>query len=340
MNPIGVSETRKESSIEIEFSRSLDKSLIVHRFEAFQHANKNDVFIYRWDNIVLDTYDGGERSVSLCMPLMKNIGTKNRFRPRLQMVESSTKAFLVSDDRMLNELDLRDLTIDSPGEVGSHIDEYDDSDLYGHRQVSTDGHHVGFFYRFIDESDPSKKEAVVQITDLTRPENSAKYVKLVEPTPDPRNPWTSSADLSLLYTTEGIYDLSSSNTNTTTTRLHHPDWDSWHCHTVWDAQDHVIFSSCNCFVFLFLPNVGSFKILKICRGTKSLIELHVRGPASLLSGRSSGAFHPNLPIFLLGPPRNYVYERHLPCPLVQIHLSTLETAELPPSTEFSTMLFR
>ena len=187
--------------------------------------------------------------------------------------------------------------------------------------MSTDGYHIAFFYNIRDRSNPDSEAAMVQINDLTRSDHNAKYIKLIEPIPSSQEPWTFSADLSVLYTTQGIYDVSSVTTDMTTTRLFCSTWDA---SFIYGAEHNVDFSSCN--RYLCKIKGSEIRIFEICRLKKIVTELQALRTTLPLLGRIHGSFHSSLPILLLsGQPIEKIGRNHW---AVEIDLSTFKMTEL------------
>lgn len=273
------------------------------------------MFVYRWDDILQDFSNHREKSVPLQMRLTKK--HKNLNDLKVQITDRSTKAFICFDGRVITELDLQTLTISDSEEIESDdpkAPKFGDS-----QQVSTDGHHVAFFYNTHDRSDPDSETAMVQINDLIPSDHNAKYIKLIEPIPNPQEPWTFSADLSVLYTTQGIYDVSSVTTDMTTTRLFCSTWDA---SIIKGIKHNVIFSSCNRYLCVIGMDRCIIRIFEICRLKKIVTELKALRKALPRFWRVHGLFHPSLPILLLS---GEFGDEHW---AVEIDLSTLKMTEL------------
>lgn len=299
----------------------IDKPLTVGRSKGAKvHTDENNLFIYRWDDILPFTFDHGEKSISFQMPL--NI---EWFSCLVVIIERSTKAFIVHGGGILTEVDLESNTTNSSEEFDPSVYVTSDYHYHHHPQVSIDGRYVGFFYSTREKSDPHDGEAIVQINHLTRSESSPKYIRLIDPKPQPDKPWTFSADLSMLYTLQGIYDLSSATADMTSTPLSCPTWDF---PEIENAGVNAIFSSCNRFVCLIYNWEVEFRVFEICHLKKCMTELHLSGPTFTSSRYLRGFFHPCLPVLLLDVLSFSEIHR-----VVEIDLSNLEITELCSGTQ-------
>lgn len=224
----------------------------------------------------------------------------NVWHIRWGIIERSTEAFLILNQKITNEVDMRDLTIKFLTEMHSDVNPVRTLKLY--HQVSSDGHHLGIVYCVYDEPVSRKGKLFVAIADLRLLKNNTKHVTICEDMADEDYDedyykdfvyymFKFSADLSILHAQGGIYDLLSDDMMTVRFSGHIAD--DWVAN---DPED-IIFSPCNRFVCFIIHH--DFHIFEICRLKKILMKLNVCGAKFSSKVDCHGKFHPNLPIILL-----------------------------------------
>lgn len=244
------------------------------------------------------------------------------------MIDRSTKAFCVLDDSIIHEVDMRDLISQLSTEMQSYPINTRRTRRH-HSQVSGDGCYVGLVYGVSDDDDPiaDGESLFVQITDLRLLKNNSKHMRLHVAVAASKPVVVFNIDLSILYANERIYDLLA----TTDDMMAVPF--SYSNEYISDPVHNVIFSPCNRYVCFLIRR--DFKLYEICRSTRTLMELSVRGAKFSSYAGPFGKFHPNLPILLLAGGLviaddggdNGDDELN---EVIEVDLSTLEAVNVPP----------
>ena len=257
----------------------------------------------------------------------------------LQIVQGSTKAFLVVHPCPIwNEVDMRDFPINTSADIQFDATVDRTQEILYH-QISSDGQYLGCVYCVSDESISDRKKVLVQMIDLKLSVNDTTSISLCENLADDfldietchtRETITFSPDLSILFLINRIYDLSLTTHEATTARF------SWSMPDTMCPWYSIQFSPCNRFLCL-IDHECQFRIYELCRSTKTLSELCVRGARfSKKPLDCVGKFHPHLPVLLLGgnldlismfsdePVQVKNYE------IIEVDLARLEADKLPP----------
>ena len=191
-------------------------------------------------------------------------------------------------------------------------------------QVSADGCHTGMVYRVEADSSPKQVKVFVKITDLRRFTDEVKYVTSLEDAAEIEEykyRFKLNADLSMLLRQDVLYDLSSATVDVMATQFSGSVGKSFV-----DQWRKIRFSSCNHFIACF--DSRDVKFYQICRCTKTLVELSVRG-AQFSSGEwCDGSFHPQLPILVLCAIVRKSDDRIDSCEMIAVNLSRLEAFSL------------
>lgn len=251
----------------------------------------------------------------------------------MQMIERSTKAFCVLNHRVTNEVDMRDLISQLSTEM--HSNPINTRTRRYCSQVSSDGCFVGFVYGVFDNPTSDEGKVFVQIIDLRLLKDNSKHMRLSEDVAAAKLVVEFSTDLSILSVNIRIHDLLS----TTDDMMAVPF--SYSSEEISDPIDQVVFSPCNRYVCFLIRH--DFKLYEICRSTRTLMELCVRGAKFSTKVHPFGKFHPNLPILLLGGRIIADEDEHpqkVSNRVFEVDLSTLEAIEIPPPHSGPRNLFR
>lgn len=259
--------------------------------------------MYRWDGITDDHF----HCQRLSLPELYRLYS-------LSTMAGSSRTFLVENDGLWHEVDMRDISIPAlPSDENAIRVE-----LIGD-QVSGDGYHFGMVYRVEEECSPKASKVMVQINDLRRTTNQVKFVKVTPRDPDRVHSPKLNSDLSMLCIDGDLYDLSSATVDIMAMATPF----SGH---ISSSRVEILFSPDN----QFLCSIGSdgFRIFQICRSTETIVELCVGGAkfSDLLLGSDSlrvrGVFHPHRPILVLYAKGNSGWE------VIEVNLSSLEAISL------------
>ena len=247
---------------------------------------------------------------------------------RLCVVEKSSSIFLVSDDRILYELDLQSFNFkepafETPKGKNSLRQPYCQTDY----QVSSNGSRVvGIYVRcsqWFDFTTGELKEKQSAASDSSKVQIELKFVDLsgaIDQTQtfeleysDPRSSTshghsiTFSPDLSILQTGPHIFDLSAPSQQRLTF-LESPLYRWRH-----GENQCISFSACNDYLAIFdgedigvrrarnteLEGPATFGLFRICRAAGHIEKILIEALDDLVAERIWATFHPILPLLLL-----------------------------------------